>query len=306
MKHNIEKTLKTIITESANVIIETADGAFTSAEEKFLGLFDKQNTTQLGVLYSTSDEGVREFITRAGANLNLNAQVLLSLMRNNIVKIVPMGGYGRNVDYTLELQLDLNDIKGLAAKVGDDAEDGDTDAAADTGGSSSGGGFSGGGGMTTADLDTEPITGEDVPEVGGDGIATEEVPGDETATEEPVDELPDLETAGIMKYGDILKESAHIAKRIITEKKKSDKLEIKVYDNDSRLLNRLPKGYVYQLKRIIEMLVKKSNSITDKERIVADILDNLQVNFELEPKHVRKAYEFHRNQKRLQKYLNKK
>ena len=306
MKHNIEKTLKTIITESANVINETADGAFTSAEEKFLGMFDKQNTTQLGVLYSTSDEGVREFITRAGATLNLNAQVLLSLMRNNIIKIVPMGGYGRNVDYTIELQLDLNDIKGLAAKVGDDAEDGDTDAATDTGGSSSGGGFSGGGGMTTADLDTEPLTGEDVPEVGGEEAATEEVPGEEPATEEPADELPDLETAGVMKYGDILKESAHIAKRLITEKKKSDKHKIKVYDNDSRLLNRLPKGYVYQFKRIIEMLVKKSNTVTDKQRIVADILDNLQVNFELEPKHITRAYEFHRNQKRLQKHLNKK
>lgn len=306
MKHNVETILKTIITESVNVINETADGAFTSAEEKFLGMFDKQNTTQLGVLYSTSDEGVREFINRASSTLNLNAQVLLSLMRNNIVKIVPMSGYGRNVDYTIELQLDLADIKGLAAKVGDDAEEGDADVSADTGGSSSGGGFSGGGGMTTADLDTEPLTGEDVPEVGGEEAATEEVPGEEIATDEPADEIPDLETAGVMKYGDILKESAHIAKRLITEKKKSDKPEIKVYDNDSRLLNRLPKGYVYQLKRIIEMLVKKSNSVTDKERIVADILDNLQINFELEPKHITKAYEFHRNQKRLQKHLNKK
>ena len=305
MKHNVEQILKTIITESKHILRETAEGAFTPSEEKFLGMFDKLNTTQLGVLYSTSDEGVREFISRSGSTLNLTPQVLLSLMRNNIVKIIPMGGYGRNTDYTIELQLDPADIKGLAAKTGDDAtEETDSDVDISPSSSSSGGG---GGGMTTADLNTEPLTGEDVPEVPGDEAATEETPGEETAAEEPAtEELPDLETAGVMKYGDILKESAHIAKRLLTEKKKSDKPEIKVYDNDSRLLNRLPKGYVYQLKRIIEMLVKKSNSITDKERIVADILDNLQVNFELEPKHITKAYEFHRNQKRLHKYLNKK
>lgn len=305
--NKIELILETIVSEQPdNNQINEMNSAFTDAEERFLGMFDKHQTNNLGILYSTSDTGVREFIARSGSMLNLTPQVLLSLMKNNIVKIVPHGGRGRNVDYTIQLNLNLADIKGLAAKTGDEEESDSDTTSSDTSSSSSSGGFSGGG-MTTADLETGDLGGEDTgtdtetPETETPEAGTEEAPA-----EEPTGELPDLETAGVMKYGDILRESVTLAKRIITEKKKSDKHEIKVYDKESRLLNRLPQGYVYQLKRIIEMLAKQSNSVTDKERIIADVLDNLQVNFELEPKHITKAYEFHRNQKRLQKYLNKK
>ena len=50
---------------------------------------------------------------------------------------------------------------------------------------------------------------------------------------------------------------------------------------------------------------KKTKNNLEKERLVADILDNLQVNLKLTPKDIRKSYEFHKNQKRLQKTLDK-
>ena len=42
----------------------------------------------------------------------------------------------------------------------------------------------------------------------------------------------------------------------------------------------------------------------DKERLIADILDNMQVNFDLTPKQMHRSYEFFRNQRRLQKFLD--
>ena len=303
----IEYILNELISESVNVISEQSDNnsVFTNAEERFLGMFDKMQTNYLGILYSTSDAGVREFMSRAGASLNLNPQVLMSLIKNNVVKIVPYDGYGRNTDYTIKLNLNLSDIAGLATKADADDETTDNSASSDTtSSSSSGGGFSGGG-MTTSDLDTGTNAEAPTDELAADLDTTAEVP-EEVPTEEPEGELPDLETAGYMPYGDIIRESAYIAKQLLAEKKTVKGDGIKIYDDESRLLNRLPKGYVYQLKRIIEMLAKKSNSVSDKERIVADILDNLQINFDLKPKHITKAYEFHKNQKRLQKYINDK
>jgi len=42
----------------------------------------------------------------------------------------------------------------------------------------------------------------------------------------------------------------------------------------------------------------------DRERLIADILDNMQINFELSDKQMHRSYEFYRNQKRLQKFLD--
>jgi len=50
---------------------------------------------------------------------------------------------------------------------------------------------------------------------------------------------------------------------------------------------------------------KKTFNKLDQERLIADILDILQLNFNLTDKQLRRSYEFHRNQKRLQKYLEK-
>ena len=43
----------------------------------------------------------------------------------------------------------------------------------------------------------------------------------------------------------------------------------------------------------------------EQERLIADIIDNLQLNFELSDKQILRSFEFHRNQKRLQQFLDK-
>jgi len=52
------------------------------------------------------------------------------------------------------------------------------------------------------------------------------------------------------------------------------------------------------------MLRRKTFNRYEQERLIADILDNLQLNFNLSDKQMRKSFEFHRNQKRLQKFLD--
>jgi hypothetical protein len=115
---------------------------------------------------------------------------------------------------------------------------------------------------------------------------------------------PQPELSWVVKYGDILKESATIANLVITEAT-SKKPKSKVYADKSRILKRLPKEYVHQLERIIDMLIKKTKTPHDRERVIADVLDNLQANFDLSAKHIRQSYEFHKNQKRLQKEIEK-
>ena len=109
-----------------------------------------------------------------------------------------------------------------------------------------------------------------------------------------------------MKYGEILTESVIIAKNLLknalSEGKKSD---VKIYVDKSRLLKRFPKEFIYHLRKIVNTMDKKTKNNLEKERLVADILDNLQVNLKLTPKDIRKSYEFHKNQKRLQKTLDK-
>jgi hypothetical protein len=129
----------------------------------------------------------------------------------------------------------------------------------------------------------------------------------------PEPAAPGPENAWVVKYGDVLTESALIAKRLISEKntkKKTSKnkdieINYEIYVDQSRILKRLPVGFVNQLKKIIGMLDKETKNIGEKERLVADILDNLQVNFNLDIKHITTSYNFYRDQKRLQKYIDK-
>ena len=244
--------------ETDNAPSNAVDSPFTPAEEKFLGKFDAYGTTHIGIIYSPSDIGVREFITRSGADLNLTPEILLNLVRNKIVKIVPYTGFGRNTDYTIELQLSLDDVKGLGAEDKEKAE-----AGSDASGAPAGGG--------------------------------------EAAPPPP----PGPENAWVVKYGDILKESANITKQLISEKKKSTSDKAKVYVDNSRLLKRLPKDYIHHLEKIIRMFGIKAKNASEKQRLIADILDNLQVNLKLTPKQIQKSYEFHKTQQRLQKILNK-
>lgn len=262
----IENTLKEMILEQAPSDSNTEAGAtsddvlFTPAEEKFLGKFDAYGTTHLGIIYSTTDIGIREFIGRSGVELGLTPEILLSLIRRDVVKIVPYTGFGKNDDYTIELQLSLNAVKGLGA---DDKE---------------------------ALKSKEASAGSEAPAM----------------SEPPMPEPPAPELAWVVKYGDVLQESVTIAKKLITEKKNAKETNAtKIYTDQSRILKRLPTHFVNQLKRIIDMLDKKTKNIGEKERLIADILDNLQINFNLSPKHITKSYEFHKSQKKLQKFINK-
>jgi hypothetical protein len=266
-KYNIQQILRNLIAEQAtpnakvtdNAPNDAVDSPFTPAEEKFLGKFDAYGTQHLGILYSTSDIGVREFMTRSGYDLNITPGILLNLIRHNIVKIVPYTGFGRNTDYTIELQLSLDDVAGLG------------------------------------DADKEKA------QAGAAGGGASPTPGaEETAPETPA---PDL--SWVVKYGDVLKESINTAKKLISEKKDKKKQDAEVYTSKSRVLRRLPKQYIRHLERIIDAILRNTKTTFERERLIADILDNLQVNLDLSPKHIRQSYEFHRTQKRLQKELEK-
>jgi len=122
--------------ETDNAPSDAKDSPFTPAEERFLGKFDAYGSNHLGILYSTSDAGVREFIARSGKELNVSPGILRSLFRKKIIKFVPYTGFGRNDDYTIELQLSLDDVKGLGKA---------DQAKAETGSSASGAAPAGGG-----------------------------------------------------------------------------------------------------------------------------------------------------------------
>lgn len=257
LEYIIEQALKSMIHEAPAIETDNAphdavDSPFTPAEEKFLGKFDAYGSRHMGIIYSPSDIGVREFIARSGADFNASPEILLSLIRNNFIKIVPYTGFGRNTDYTIELQLTLDDVKGLGTKDKEAVEAGSSESGA----------------AAAAAPESEP------------------------------------QLSWVVKYGDILKESATIANSIITEASVK-KPKSKVYADKSRILKRLPKEYVLQLERIIDMLIKKTKTSHDRERVIADVLDNLQANFDLSAKHIRQSYEFHKNQKRLQKEIEK-
>lgn len=99
--------------ETDNAPSSAKDSPFTPAEERFLGKFDAYGSTHLGIVYSPSITGIREFVARSGKELNVTPGILLSLLRKKVIKLVPYTGFGRNDDYTIELQLSLDDVKGL-------------------------------------------------------------------------------------------------------------------------------------------------------------------------------------------------
>ena len=189
---------------------------------------------------------------RSGKDLNLNPGILLQLLRDKIIKIVPYTGWGRNDDYTIELQLSLDDVKGFGAEDKANVEKGSSASGAAAGGAPP----------------------------------------------------PGPEVAWVVKYGDVLTESAKIAKKLINEKKsKSDNV---LHIDKSRMLKRIPKQYVNHLERLIDSLSKRKYTVAQRERLIADILDNLAVNLNLSDKQIAKSYEFHKDQQRLQKHTNKK
>ena len=261
--HIAINTLKKMLAEQteapaakAQVTTDNADsdaiGLFTPAEERFLGKFDAYGAPTMGVIYSLSDSGIREFMQRSGKDLNLSAGILMKLIKQGIIKIVPYGGTGRDSQYTLQLMLSLDDVKGL----GDEDEE-------------------------KAKNDTAS---------GGAAAAMTAGP----------------EVAWVVKYGDVLSEAAKLAvslaKTSLTEGKKSD---VEIYQEKSRVLKQFSPDFLRDLKRLVEKIHRKSLTGSQEVRLIADILDNLQVNLGLTNDNVRQAYHFHRDQKKLQKYLDK-
>ena len=272
-EHIIYKTLNKLILEQEEgdeVEEQSTDDSFSpfsKEEELFLGNFDTHKSKTIGILYSVSDIGIREFIARSGKAFNCTPGLLLQLLKDKIIKLVPAGGYGSDTDYTIELQLSAEDVEGLGGE-------------------------------------PPEVGGGETPEVGGGET------GDMGGTEPPPAlEGPPMEW--VTNYKDIINESVNTAKKIILErrskKKSKQKLadQVKIYVSQSRTLQRLPKEFIHQLKRVITMMSKKTYNKLDQERLIADILDTMQHNFDLTDKQIRRSYEFHRNQKRLQKYLKK-
>ena len=261
-------TLRSIIQEQADAAaagkatIETDDintsagqSPFTPAEKRFMGKFDAYGSQQMGIIYSISDIGIREFIARSGKDFNLTPAILLKMLRDKIIKLVPYTGWGRDESYTIELQLPLEDIAGYGAE------------------------------------DEKKV------EKGSDASGA---PADATAGDVVG---PGPEIAWTIKYGDILSESAKIAKKLLSEKQHTNNV---VHIEKSRILKKVPTQYVKHLEQLITLIGKKKYSAAEKQRLIADILDNLFVNFKLNDKQIEKSYEMHKKQKRLHKFLNNK
>ena len=254
----IYTTLEDMLNEQQQVEQSSDVDVFTEPQQKFLASFAKAGSQHIGIIYSVSDVGIREFIARSGAQYNATPAVLLSLIRGKHIKIVPYTGFGRNDDYTLELRLPLDAVEKYKDKFSD-----------------------------------KPAT----PDASGTDM-------------EGAKPLPtNLDLAHVIKYTDLLRESTRIAKQLINkslnEKKSSKENEIEIHLDKSRILSRVPKDFIYHMKRVIKMLRRKTYSANDQERLIADILDNLQLNFGLSDKQMRLSFEYHRTQKRLQNILDK-
>ena len=159
-EHIIYKTLNKLILEQEEEVTDLDDtetsnesfSPFTKEEEMFLSTFDTHKSKTIGILYSVSDIGIREFITRSGKAFNCTPGLLMQLLKDKIIKIVPAGGYGQDTDYTIELQLSLDDVKGLGSEAASDAG-----ATTDTGDDPMAGGDTATPDTTPPDLEGPPV-----------------------------------------------------------------------------------------------------------------------------------------------------
>jgi len=263
--HIVENALKQLIAEApaqeTDNATSDADVLFTPAEEKFLGKFDARGVTHLGVIYNISDVGIQEFIARSGKDLNITPGILLSLLRSKTIKLVPYGGWGRNENYTIELQLSLDDIKGLGAEEKKNIESGTADSGA---------------GSVPEPLETP---------------------------------APAPEVAWVVRYGDILSESAQIVKVLLTKTNKNSETiteKIKKTANAVKKINKfheLPLHYRQFMERIVTKLRENCKSNKSNELIVAEVLDILSGHMKISINDIKHSYKLHESVKKFQKFL---
>jgi len=310
--------LNEILAEAENtskeIEITGKESVYTPEQQKFLGQFGKTQNQSLGILYSLSPAGIQEFMNRSGAMYNLTTDVLVQLLKSKVISIFPYTGYSRNTDYTIKCNVPTEDLAAFSTDGEESADASAGGGAMDTGGGSD---FTGGGGMTTADLDTggggAP---EPAPDIGGEPGAEPigaEVP--EEGAEVPEEGAESFRKDGTLivetndyvhmqyTYPQILQETVKIAKKLITEQRGNESFTGRVAK--SRVLNRLPAGYLTLLEKIIKNLSSQVHNTLDKEHLVADILDNLSHNFGLTPNQILKSYTFYRNQNRLKNLVKK-
>ncbi len=223
LEYIIRDVLSEVISEQAQQPAKQAS-AFDTQQQRFLGSFAAAGAQHLGIIYSISEIGIREFVARSGVQYGCTPAVLLSLLRGKYIKIIPYTGYGQNTDYTIELQLSLDSVQQYASLVGKKDGEGDAGAPIDTSSPSSGGGsFGGGGGGGLPPMDSGIGPGLDLGDAEGAGdIAGPDAAGEgEPPTEDEPEPAPEL--AHVVKYGDLITESVIIAKKLIAEAKKSKK-----------------------------------------------------------------------------------
>ena len=88
---------------------------FSEAEEQFLGKFAELKSNNIGILYTNNITGIREFLNRSGKDFNLTPEVFMSLLKNKTISIIPYGGYSRNEDYTIHLNMSYENFEGITA-----------------------------------------------------------------------------------------------------------------------------------------------------------------------------------------------
>lgn len=261
----VENTLKQLIAEApaqeTDNITSDSTAVFTPAQEKFLGKFDAYGTEHLGIIYSISDVGIQEFIARSGKDLNITPGTLLSLLRSKAIKIVPYGGWGRDDNYTIELQLSLDDIKGMGAEDKKNIEAGSASSGA-------------------------PAPGAEPP-------------------------APGLENAWVVRYGDILSESAKIVKDVfIKNSKKTETIteKIKKTANSIKKINEfheLPIHYKQFMERVVTKLQKTYKTNKTTELIISEVFSIVSENMKITINDIKQSYSLHKSTQKLQKLLEK-
>ncbi len=221
LKYIIRELIAEVIVEQMQQQVQDEQpkaSVFDPQQQRFLGSFAAAGAPQLGIIYSLSDIGIREFVARSGTQYGCTPAVLLSLLRGKYIKLVPYTGLGQNTDYTIELQLPLEAVQQFASLVGKKDGEGESSdsTVGDTSSPSSGGGGSFGGGLPSMDSEAGPDL--DL----GDAEGATDLPGEEPPVEAEPEAEP-LEVAHVVKYGDLLRESTSIAKQLILEAKKSKK-----------------------------------------------------------------------------------